>query len=240
MAWQRQALEHARREGSHEACGLLVIVNGRQRYMPCRNLSPAPDQTFVIDPIDWAAAEDQGAIIAVVHSHPDGDPTPSEDDRESCNASGLPWLILTPDDEWASCDPTPYRRPLAGRPWQWAVDDCWSLAREWYGARGLQLRDYVRPSWRQFDAAPVFDELWQGFGFVEVPQGKPWQQGDLALMAIGERVMAPNHCGVIDDGGRVWHHLAGRYSSRDQLAPFVASICRVVRHANSQALRPPR
>lgn len=235
--WKRQALEHARREGEREACGLVVVISGRRRYMPCRNISPAPAETFVIDPIDWAAAEDQGAIIGVVHSHPHGDVAPSPDDLESATATGLPWSILTPDDEWFSWYPPSYRRPLAGRAWSWGADDCWALVRDWHGRRGHRLPDWERPTFEAFNAAPMFDDLWRSAGFVEVPRGEPWRAGDVALMAIGDRAVAPNHVGVID-GSRLWHHLAGRLSSRDQLAPFVASIYRVVRYADGPALRP--
>ena len=77
------ALEHARSEYPREACGLLVIRKGREVYARCRNIGVGTDQ-FVIHPEDYAAADIQGEIVGVVHSHPGMSPEPSQADRVAC------------------------------------------------------------------------------------------------------------------------------------------------------------
>jgi len=85
---QALALDHARQaysgaDGPRESCGLLVIRKGREVYWPCRNLGVGTDQ-FVIHPEDYAKADEQGQIVAVVHSHPGLPPEPSQADRVAC------------------------------------------------------------------------------------------------------------------------------------------------------------
>lgn len=207
------ALEHAHDAYPREACGLLIVRKGREIYIRCRNLAVGTDQ-FVIHPQDYAAADAEGEIIGVVHSHPGLSPEPSQADRVACEASCLPWYIVgSSSGEWSTIEPSGYSAPLVGREWSHGVLDCYALVRDWFQReRGITLPDF-----------PRFDEWWKrgenlyldhfaiaGFFSIDFDN---LQAGDCFLIQVASPV--PNHAAVYLGDDMILHHLQGRLSSRD-------------------------
>jgi len=233
---------HAVADYPREACGLVVVVKGRERYLACRNLATTPSEHFVLAAEDYADAEEAGEIVAVMHSHPDAPARASEGDRVACEASGLPWWIVSvtpgadgpPQAGELSCiEPGGYEAPLVGRPFHHGVLDCWTLCRDWYAREwGLVLPDPVRhDNWWDDGCSDLYTENLAAAGFAPVAAGDI-QCGDLILMQIRSRNLVPNHAGIYLGDGLMLHHMYGRLSSRDVYGGYWLENTRLVaRHA---------
>jgi [CysO sulfur-carrier protein]-S-L-cysteine hydrolase len=94
----RAALEkHAQAEAPNEACGVVVLRDGRaERYEPGRNRAASPYRFELdVDPEVWFL-EDEGYELAVFHSHGSSPARPSRTDVENIGLwEGRPYLILS-------------------------------------------------------------------------------------------------------------------------------------------------
>ena len=94
----RSALvEHAEAEEPNEACGLILLRDGRaERYVPARNAAASPYRFEIdADPEVWFL-DDEGYELAVFHSHLSSPPRPSRTDVENIGLwEGKPYVILT-------------------------------------------------------------------------------------------------------------------------------------------------
>jgi len=79
-----QLVAHAEREAPNEACGLLLLRDGRaERYEPGTNKAASPYRfELELDNPELWFAEDDGFELAVFHSHPETEPRPSRTDQE--------------------------------------------------------------------------------------------------------------------------------------------------------------
>ena len=89
--------EHARADAPNEACGLIVLRDGRaERYVRGRNTLASPYRYELdVDPEVWFL-EDDGYELAVFHSHPETAPRPSRTDVENVGLwTGKPYVIYS-------------------------------------------------------------------------------------------------------------------------------------------------
>lgn len=215
-----------------EACGLVIIENGKEVFVPCRNISEINSQ-FIIDPVDYSAAEDRGEIVRVIHSHVNQNPHPSECDKVSCEASGLPWSIVSvPNGDWFHFNPSGYKAPLVGREYSHGVLDCYSLIRDYYKEiLNIEIPDFNRDFEWWNKGQNLYEENFKKAGFREVPF-ETLQKHDVVLIQIMSNVV--NHGAVYLGDDTILHHLHKRLSSRDVFGGFYVKHCtKVLRHENN-------
>lgn len=237
---QKAFFAHAVAEYPREACGLAVVINRRQQYVPCRNIATDPGQDFVMAPEDYADAEDRGRIVAVLHSHPDAPADPSFVDMNVQRVTALPWGIASVREglvaDFKLVKPVEGPLPILGRPFVYGVLDCFTIIRDVYAMTRERLREELDVVEWPFDSPielPDFDregEHWEdgrslylehmrdaGFKPIDTAEIRP---GDVFVMQIGRNrdgtpVTVPNHGAVYIGGNRFVHHLDGHLSRRE-------------------------
>jgi proteasome lid subunit RPN8/RPN11 len=89
---------HSQQEAPNEACGLVLLREGRaERYAPGRNAAASPYRFELEfdDPEIWYA-EDEGYELAVFHSHVSAPARPSRTDVENIGLwEGKPYLVYS-------------------------------------------------------------------------------------------------------------------------------------------------
>lgn len=205
---------HAEAEYPKEACGVVVQIGRRQEYLPCRNIADNPTEDFTLAPDDFTAAEAQGEVLMIVHSHPDVvQLIPSELDRIQCDHSGVEWGIMSwPDGDFCTISPRS-ERELTGRRWVLGHEDCWTLIMDYYRQEhGLELNNWsVDYEWWEDGKENRYDDNWQAEGFIEVDRAD-MRPGDMIMMQISAPVT--NHAAIYLGDNIILHHMYGQLSTR--------------------------
>lgn len=205
--------EHASREYPGECCGVIIVVRGKERYVPCRNMADTKEH-FIIHPEDYAAAEDLGEVTAIVHSHCNLPPFPSQPDLIGCESSGKPWVIVSwPTGVVHTFEPSGYKAPLIGREFHHGVLDCYALCRDYYKeVLGIELADYPREYEWWLKGQNLYIDHFEEVGFVRVDP-ETLRPHDGILMQLASP--APNHAGIYIGDNLILQHVMHRLSSRD-------------------------
>jgi len=229
-----QIIEHCKTEAPKEACGLVIVLRGRYKYIPCENIAgDDADSEFAISPLDFAKAEDLGEIIAIVHSHPDRDASAGPTDIVSQKAHGIDWLIVglnngnSVDILWVKGDKQVL--PLYGRPYTWQVNDCGSFIRDFYSQEfNIELPDFYRPEKFWEKGLEIYLDVCEKAGFHRITL-QELEYGDVILFALGSSITT--HGAIYVGDNKIAHHLNGRLSCRDVLGKFYLDrVTRFLRH----------
>lgn len=186
-----------------EMCG--VIVNGL--FEPCKNVADEPETTFKLCSEGYLRAAEKGDIQAIVHSHVNGNGSPSKQDMISQIETGLPWLIVVHDGDaeidrfWFGGEaPADFN----GLVFRYGVYDCFSLTRFILNYKfNIELPDLPREENEDFSG--VFTEYAKENGFRLLTPDEPQRMDDVFMMRVGSKT--PNHIGVYVGVGQIAHHL---------------------------------
>ena len=197
-----------------EGCGIILNVRGKLKWVPCENTAEDKLNTFKIASKDFVASSMSGDIFAIVHSHPNESPEPSEGDKKASNFLQIPYHIYSiPSKEKYIHTPIYSSEPLLGRVYEFGKNDCWTLVRDYYKQKlnivlpMLEFEDnFYNKGINYFED---FLEPWGGI-VVDTPQ-----VGDIIYFNIENTI--PNHCGVYLGNDLFMHHSEHRLSCRDSL-----------------------
>jgi proteasome lid subunit RPN8/RPN11 len=223
------AKEWAMSQLPREACGLVIIEKGKEVFVPCRNISEL-DDAFALDPVDYDKAEERGEIVRVIHSHCYSSPRPSEADKVSCEASGLPWSIISvPNGDWFDFEPSGYKAPLVGRTWSHGNLDCYSLIRDYYKeVLSIEIPDFERSFEWWLKGDDLYSQNFEKAGFYQVPL-ESLREHDVVLMQVKSPVI--NHGGIYLGEEKILHHLHRRLSCREVFGGYyLKHTVKVIRH----------
>lgn len=210
-----------------EVCGLIVTRRRKNLYVRCKNIAQK-NEHFVMDPADYAAAEDAGKVLCVVHSHLNVSPEPSQADLIGIERSQLPWLIInTPVNHHTVTYPTGYVAPYVGREFVHGITDCYSIWRDYYQRElGIEMIDYERRVDWWLKGDDLYEDNYRAAGFVEVDEPR---LHDIILMKVASQKQ--NHAAVYLGDNIILHHVMGKISSKDVYGGYWRKVTtKILRH----------
>ena len=206
-----------------EACG-FVLQDGA--VVEVVNVAHNTTQKFEISPSDYLCAEVAG-IKGVWHSHLDLDAF-SPLDQQVMAADTLPWAVYClRTDKFHQCEPG-VLAPLLGRPFCFGVYDCYSLVSDKLGELGVQLPEWPRQRYGEWNAPGFtpFDDEAANVG--RAVRDGIYQEGDILLMNLGDHQGHTDHVGVFVNDREFLHHPAERQSRVDRFGSWWERKTRLV------------
>lgn len=190
-----------------EMCGAIAdIYDKGRRFFAIDNIAENPEETFEMNPKGWQALAADGEIVAVVHSHPNGEPFLSGADRQMQIQTGLPWVLAVGGrlKQFRCC---PH---LRGRVFEYGKADCGALIRDAFMLMGFDLPDRKRGDIDDDAEHEYLRKHFERVGFVRVSDGL--LGGDVILTSYGGHA---NHAALYLGDGQILHHAYNQLSRRE-------------------------
>lgn len=220
MEYIKHMMEHAKSAHPYEACGLVVQNTGEPFLLLSKNMATNPRSEFQISEDAWLAVADGDTVVGIYHSHADESCEPSMTDRVMCEATDLPWHIVSyPQHGYTCIVPEGYKAPYLRRPYVHGVLDCYTIIKDWYEREWqLELPEFDREDlWWEKDQ-DLYQDNFGKLGFKELPPGTAAEIGDAFLIQLGTKrtqKVRPNHGAIYIGDGKILHHPRGRLSGED-------------------------
>lgn len=190
-----------------EMCGAIADIHDKgRRFFFIDNIAENPEETFEMNPEGWQALAADGEIVAVVHSHPNGEPFLSGADRQMQIQTGLPWFLAVGGrlKQFRCC---PH---LRGRVFEYGKADCGALIRDAFMLMGIDLPDHIRGDIDDDAEHEYLRKHFEHVGFVRVSDGL--RGGDVILTSYGGHA---NHAALYLGDGQILHHAYNQLSRRE-------------------------
>ena len=233
---ERQILNHVKVEYPKEACGVIILKKGKEKYIPCKNLAENAHDDFVLNPKDYYKATKEGDVVKIVHSHPNGTCSPSSLDQIACDTLGIDWLIVSyPNVQWNEVKSANKKPDLIGRSFAYGILDCFTLVEDYY----RDVCDIILkvPQWNKDNGYEwdfwekgknYYIDNYETNGFKRITDGS-LKLHDSLLMNI--RSPISNHCAIFIGNDKILHHLSGRLSCREMYGSYYRQYTtHVIRH----------
>lgn len=203
-----------------------VFINGE--YHEVTNVAAEPTKSMQFSGEELLRLEMQyGPIEKYIHSHPIVLTRMTIDHRYQPEWASLQdmtmWIALNKPfgivaTDGVNCTKTLWyddsnRAPLLGRTYIHGLHDCYSIIRDQFHIRGIDLPNFPR-SWNWCNHGEnLYLDNFASAGFYEIPRQEA-TVNDCLLYSIGSKI--PNHASVIVGPNGILHHLIDRLSGVDQ------------------------
>lgn len=235
---KRQIKAHALETPSLECCGLLIASHKDKSLEIVRspNLAEEKHHRFSLSSSHYLKASLAGDIIAIYHSHPEGEDF-SEFDLVNSELNKIKYILYcVKSNTFKDYVPNGYTNPYYGREFHLGKQDCYSLGIEYYKKElNIDLKNYHRDYDWSRDNPNSYLERHENEGFKIIFKGVV---EDLSILKKHDAILMkllgkknPTHAGIYMGGGLILHHQLNCYSRIEEYSQiFRNRTTHILRH----------